>query len=188
MKKEITAEIARELIDYDPKTGALTWKKRDRSCFQSDWMYHDWNARWSGKPTLDTDKRGYKRGKLFGGAYVAHRVAWLIAHGSWPAGLIDHINGDRADNRLENLRVVDARENTRNAARPKHNTSGVTGVYKHTHSPKWVATIKVDGRARYLGFFTDFDQAVAARKEAERLHGFHENHGRAPLALGHEFL
>lgn len=122
--------------------------------------------------------RGYRAGRILGQSHLAHRVIWLLATGSWPEGQIDHINGVRDDNRMCNLRVVDSAENSKNQGRYKNNKSGVTGVLWHKSMAKWRSQIRINGREIHLGYFTDFDAAVAARKAADVKFGFHENHGR----------
>nr|WP_175479900.1 HNH endonuclease signature motif containing protein [Paracoccus homiensis] len=107
----------------------------------------------------------------------AHRVAWAVIHGRWPNGEIDHINGDRSDNRLANLREVTKRENHRNMAIRSDNTSGVTGVYWAREKGKWAAYIKADKMVA-LGRYDTFAEAVAARRAAEKVLGYHPNHGR----------
>jgi len=91
---------------------------------------------------------------------------------------VDHINHIRDDNRWENLRLVSASGNSRNRGMSSRNTSGVTGVTWSRSKSRWVAQIKVDKENKTLGVFTDFSEAVNARKNAEVLYGFHENHGK----------
>lgn len=90
---------------------------------------------------------------------------------------IDHENHIRNDNRIENLRLVSSKGNKKNTTRRCDNTSGVTGVHWFKRECKWKVQIKVDGKQRHLGLFDNLDDAVAARKAAERQYGFHENHG-----------
>lgn len=123
----------------------------------------------------------YKKVWIDGKNQYLHRVLWEEANGPIPEGMqIDHINGDRYDNRLENLRVVTRQENMRNARRSCSNTSGVTGVSWNKRDQKWQAKIYDDnGKQVHLGFHANLDDAVAARKEAEERLGYHANHGRA---------
>ncbi len=95
-------------------------------------------------------------------------------------GHIDHINGDRGDNRISNLRVVTSTENNRNKAINKNNTSGVTGVTWSKSRRKWIAQIHIGKIGKALGGFDRVEDAIAARKNAETRYGFHENHGRKP--------
>ncbi len=175
-------EVLRQLLEYDPETGALTWKERSRDWFTSNVQYKIWNKRYAGTPALShIDAYGYATGAILGANYKAHRVIWMMENGFDPM-MIDHINGDRSDNRLANLRSVDERQNGRNQARRKDSSSGVTGVCWGAHVGKWMAYINVGGRANrrriHIGVYPDFDDAVAARKAAEKAHGFHANHGR----------
>lgn len=170
--------VLRNLLDYDPETGALTWRERPVKMFAGQRAAASWNARYAGKPAMaGVSRQGYARGAIFDRVYLAHRVAWAIYHGSWPVEEIDHINHVRTDNRINNIRQVSRDENCRNASRASNNSSGVTGVSWHGVGRKWLAVIVHDGEQRHLGLFTDFDQAVAARKSAERELGFHLNHG-----------
>lgn len=108
--------------------------------------------------------------------YSAHRLAWLYIYGAFPSGIIDHINGNGMDNRISNLRSVTYAENSRNATLGKKNKTGVLGVAKT--GKKWGVCIGVNGKCIRLGSYSDFDEAVAVRKQAEIEHGYHENHGK----------
>ena len=89
---------------------------------------------------------------------------------------IDHINGDRYDNRIINLKEATTSENNRNRRITDRNTSGYVGVVKQ--GDKWYAYIKVDGKKIHLGTYNTKDEAIQARKQAEKKYGFHENHGK----------
>lgn len=124
------------------------------------------------------DREGYIIMSVGGQQLRAHRLAWWFVNGSFPEGQIDHINGDRSDNRISNLRCVSNQENSRNQRRRVTNKSGHQGVCWHKRFNKWISQIRVDGRYVYLGLFSDLQKAVEARKAAEILYGFHENHGK----------
>ena len=109
--------------------------------------------------------------------YLCHRLVWLHLHGEWPR-FIDHIDGDRINNRAYNLRDVSQKENARNATLSSRSTSGVTGIHAEKWSGKWLATIRTNDKHINLGRFVLFDDAVAARKAAEVELGFHPNHGK----------
>ena len=175
---ELTAGVARELLDYDPATGVLVWRHRSRDHFSSLRSCNSWNGKHSGNLAGTVNNHGYFRVRLFGRNYGAHRIAWLITNGAWPAGQIDHINGITSDNRLVNLRCVTSQENGRNAKRKSNNTSGITGVYWRKPHGKWCAAICVGEKKKHLGYFTNIFDAACARKSAELEHGFHPNHGR----------
>ena len=91
---------------------------------------------------------------------------------------VDHINHDRTDNRIENLRLVNANENGKNQKASVRNKSGVVGVSWKKSKNKWHSQIMVNGKQIHLGFFDNIDEAKKARIDAERKYGFHENHGK----------
>lgn len=108
---------------------------------------------------------GYRVVRIDGRLYLAHRLVWLITTGKWPAE-IDHINRNRADNRPENLREVTSAENKANTGLSNRNTSGRKGVSWNKTLSKWQATAVIDGRSRYLGLYSDIDQASLAYQAA----------------------
>jgi hypothetical protein len=179
------AALLRKYIKAYPDTGQLVWLPRPEGLFKSTarrtaaHQANNWNSRYAGTPALGSlMKNGYRIGAFLGVEILAHRAMWCIVFGAWPEGYIDHINGDRSDNRIRNLRDVDQQTNMRNARISRANTSGCTGVHFHKATGKWQSHITVSGRTKTLGMFEDFEDAVSARKEAEALHGFHVNHGR----------
>lgn len=174
----LTVERARERLSYDPATGALTWLERPRSEFSRDRLWVTWNKRWAGKEAGSVGVNGYRYVTVDGVKYLSHRVIWLIATGAWPANDIDHEHGRRSDNQFDALREATRGENLKNCCRRKDNSSGTTGVYLDRSRGKWVAVIHSDGITHHLGRHESIDDAIAARKSAEAIHGFHENHGR----------
>lgn len=178
-------EFLRQILDYDPETGKLFWKERDVSLFpavtpsRSRSLCALWNERYANNEALGSvNKQGYKAGRILNQTVTAHRVIWKLVTGKDP-DQVDHINGLRSDNRLSNLRNVDRLTNQRNAGMRRDNMSGATGVGWVKASGKWQARITVFDRRIHLGRFNTFNDAVSARKAAEREHGFHENHGRS---------
>lgn len=169
----------RQLLSCDPEAGLLIWQPRPIEAFSNVKSWRVWNARFSGKRACAASNgKGYLRGMIKNHKYFAHRVVWAMTHGKWPSDELDHVNGDKTDNRLANLRVVDRTTNNRNSARRKDNTTGATGVFKVRSTGRFMAYIRVDRRVRHLGFFGTFDEALTRRKAAEVEFGFHENHGR----------
>jgi len=175
--RTVPVEYLKSRLSYCPSSGVLSWLPRSRSEFKTDRAYLAWVSRFQNKDGFTAiNHNGYKIGRLGKVNILAHRVAWTLVHGVWPDGEIDHINGDRTDNRIDNLRVVSTKANARNKRIDARKISGVPGVYWHKAANKWCAAINKSER---IGYFRDFDEAVKARKEAERKHGYHENHGRA---------
>lgn len=171
-----------QLLKYDPKSGKLFWLARSPEMFGGGEDAHikaaRWNGRFAGKEAfITTNVSGYKTGTIFAKGYSAHRIAWLLVHGDWPNAEIDHINGDKSDNRIDNLRDVNDRENHLNQKRRGNNSSGVIGVRYFSPTKRWHAYISIDGKRIPLGNYRYFDSAVAARKAAEKVLGFHPNHG-----------
>lgn len=161
----------RQRLRYEPETGKLYWREHED-------MPQRWNTRYAGREAFTAVRNtGYKHGRVLGVAYQAHRVIWALVHGVWPDGQIDHIDHDPVNNRIENLRIVQHRENQRNASLRGNNTSGTMGVSWYKAGSKWTAYITVDCVKQHLGYFNTFEDAVTARKQAERIFGFHENHG-----------
>ena len=174
----ITPEILRQLLTYCPDTGTLTWKRRARDTHPNDTGRRIFNAQFPGKEALSaTNSEGYRHGRIFGKLYKSHRVAFAIYYGAWPENQIDHIDGDKANNRIENLRDVTYPENGRNAVMRASNKSGHTGVHWDKSTQKWRARIVVDNRHICLGFFEDINEAAAARREANERYGFTKRHG-----------
>ena len=166
----LTAEYLRKILDYNPKTGEFHWKVNRG--FVS-----------SGSKAGRLSKYGYLRINISKKEYKAHRLAWLYYYGEWPKNenyYIDHINGNKADNRICNLRVVTKSDNGRNMSVHSDNTSGYPGVYFNKICKKWQAYISGDiynnetkmYKRQSLGYFTKLEEAVKARKEAEKKYGY----------------
>lgn len=146
---------ARELLRYDPHTGVLYRKSK---------YWHGLE----GQPLLGLTEHGYIRVQLQKRPYVAHRLVWLLHHGEWPKGNIDHINGNRTDNRMENLRECSVMENCRN--RRPHGDRIFKGVYKI--GDKYFATICANYKATNLGTFeTEVEAARAYNRAATEKFG-----------------
>lgn len=158
--KELTADRLRELLDYCPDTGVFTWRVRAAKCVKV------------GDVAGRFDAYGYWRIQIDGRKHLAHRLAWLYTTGEFPPDQIDHINGDRSDNRIANLRAATDAENKHNRRKPNSNTtSGYLGV-----SPrygKFRAQIWLDGKGKHIGSFGSPEEAHAAYLKAKReLHPF----------------
>lgn len=168
-----------KLLIYDPDTGKLFWLSRDLSMFNSKRDYIWWNNRFANKEAFTSDNGdGYKVGSINGKNFKAHKVIWLLVYGETPKDQIDHINGDRSDNRLENLRMVSFLDNMKNQKMRSTNTSGHTGVYWYKRYDKWVAKINQNNKQITVGYFISKEDAIRARKMAEEKYNYHLNHGR----------
>lgn len=171
------------LLRYDPQTGKLYWRERPRHLFKTDQSWRSWNTRYADTEAFTArDNNGYLRGAIFGTGFKAHRVAWAVFYGGWPEHGIDHINGDRADNRIANLRDVPQSENVKNLSRASHNTSGITGVHWCNTWNRWIAKIKINGKTKTLGQFKNREDAIAARAKANERFGFTARHGQEKVA------
>ena len=164
-------------LDYNGETGIIKWNKLDMVFFLNAKSCSGYNIR-AGNEAGYLAENGYMYIRFQDKLYRAHRLAWYLTYGEWPNGQIDHINGIRNDNRIENLRVVDDAENRKNMCLRTDNKSGVSGVHWYKAYEKWMVYINSNGKRKNLGYFSDLFEAVCARKSAERDMGFHLNHGR----------
>ncbi len=153
--QELTAEYLRSILNYEPATGIFTWKVGSANRVKA------------GNIAGCQNGHGYLRIKVQSRLYKAHRLAWLHVNGEWPKGQIDHINRNRSDNRIANLRDVSRKQNLQNAGKYSNNTSGHSGVYWCKQSSKWVAQIMHNQKQIYLGCFTAIEEALSARKAGE---------------------
>lgn len=183
LEKVISPRQFAELVELHDG-GLMTWRARGLEWFShlgtdAERAMASWNAKNAGKPAFaHRAGAGYLHGSLFNKKLLAHRAVWCLATGRWPTATIDHINGNRQDNRICNLRDVAHQQNCRNQPLSKVNTSGFTGVSFDAARNKWTAQITVDRRTLHLGRFDTLAEARRARQQANTKHGFHANHGR----------
>lgn len=155
----ITADLVRSLLDYDAETGVLRWRvSRGRAS--------------AGKIAGCVNKDGYLGISIKQTSLVVHRVIWLHVHGAWPTYQIDHINGNKLDNRLVNLRDVPPDINSQNrTVAHTDSKSGILGVRWHPRDKRWIAQISAHGKWHHLGMFLTAEEAQAAYLDAkQRLH------------------
>lgn len=163
----LNKKILDELLTYCPETGNLYWKKSKKNTVIK-----------AGDVAGRIDKNGYRRLCIDYVRIDCHRAIWIMVYGSIPEGMvIDHIDHDRSNNRLDNLRLTTVKGNGRNLKMNIKNKSGVTGVRWEESRNKWVSYIRVDGKTKFLGRFDLLEDAIMARKIANEEHNFHENHG-----------
>jgi hypothetical protein len=153
---ELTQSALKELLHYDPDTGVFRWAKKPSKNISV------------GSKAGSPHCKGYTAIGINKERHLAHRLAWLYVYGEMPSNVIDHINRDRSDNRITNLRPVTRSENQQNHKIFSNNTSGVSGVYWSKKDKKWHARIWAGKRAKSVGYFLTIEEAKAARTKAER--------------------
>jgi len=157
---DMPVELLRAAVNYDASSGVftrLTASPGHRVGEEMGWV----------------NRNGYCRTRIGNQTYSLHRMAWAYVYGRWPADQIDHINGDRSDNRIENLREANAYENGQNLKKKKHNKSGFIGVTWHKKQKMWCAQIMYMRHQNHLGFFDSPEAASKAYLEAKsKLHSF----------------
>jgi HNH endonuclease len=168
-----------KLLRYEPESGKLYWREREPKMFSDsvrpkERLAAAWNAKCAGHEAFTALSGGYRHGAIFGDRFRAHRVIWMLRYGFDPE-FIDHINGDRADNRLCNLRNVSRSENNANLSIRKDSPHGVPGIVLMPGG-RWCSRITKGGAIHHLGTFPNKDEAIAARRRAEIDMGFHANH------------
>lgn len=164
LAKELPSlETLNEWLNYDPTTGDLTWKKRRAT---------GGRVKEVGDLATKTGPRGYHRVVIGGEYYQAHRVCWSIYHQDLlqPDEVLDHANGDRSDNRLCNLRKVKLWENNHNRVSNCDETGTHYNAKANAARP-WVAKLYKNNQRIHLGYYETREEAIEARRAAERDHG-----------------
>lgn len=150
------ALFVRDKYNYDATTGELTFRNRRSGRLDNHQVGH-------------LDRKGYRKLRAFGICTGVHRIVWLHFYGKWPAHHIDHINGNKTDNRIANLRDVPLIVNAQNRPRPlSNNKLGVAGV--RLRRGRYRAEIEINGRTVSLGTFDTVQQAQAAYLSAKSHH------------------
>jgi hypothetical protein len=160
---QLTRDRLSQLMDADPEAGVFTWKvSRGR------------NAK-PGQEAGFLKKNGYVSICIDQKEYYAHRLMWLYVHGSMPLGQIDHVDRDKTNNSIYNLRLATAKQNAENMFRDSTNTSGYRGVNfnRRLKSKPWSANITHNGRLIHLGYYATAEDASAARKIGENTYFTH---------------
>jgi hypothetical protein len=173
----------RQLLRYEPETGKLYWRERGPESFPLGrrWSPQSkadaWNTRIAGKEAGSIRPDGYLRVSVDDRLYYAHRLAWAVHFGVEPPKDIDHIDGDKLNNRLANLRLVEHIENMRNVKRTRQNTSGVAGVTWNKERKRWVARVALGNGARWQRRFSSLDDAMRAIAAKREELGYSKRHG-----------
>jgi len=151
----LTQQLLKEYVNYDPTTGIFTWRKKTGK--------GKIGARVGSKHSC-----GYLEARIAGHRCFLHRAAWIYVTGNEPK-YIDHINGQRDDNRWDNLREATNQQNVAHRInKNRNNTSGIRGVYFSKKNQKWIANIHFEYKTTYLGSFSTKEEASAARSLAAK--------------------
>lgn len=167
----------KRLFIFDP-SGYLVWRGRPESDFVHFANYVQWNAKCARRKAGRMRGDGYSYVTYSGEKFVEHRLIWIMHNGDIPIGLeIDHIDGNRLNNSLSNLRLVTRMENQKNKAMPSRNSSGVCGVSWNKRSKAWSASVRADGKTHTIGDFVLLEDASMAVGRARERLGFTARHG-----------
>jgi len=167
-----------ECLKCDQAAGTLVWKTRPPEHFKTArrWKMH--NSYFAGRKAGYVAGNGYLYVSIDGTMYKNHRLVWKMARGAEPPETIDHINGNKLDDRMANLRAATDIENHRNVGKRGHNTSGLKGAFYNRRFGYWFSQIGIDHKTIYLGSFATAEEAHAAYVEAARkVHGKFFNPG-----------
>jgi hypothetical protein len=159
-QNNLTQDELKRLLSYDLNTGNFTWNisKKGINLDKSAGSIHA--------------NDGYCRIRIDGVPYSAHRLAWLYVHGSWPKVVIDHIDGDRSNNRLSNLREATLRQNQFNRKVKCTSSTGVKGVSLDRRGKRFQVQIKIEGVKKFIGYFNTISEGAAAYNAiAKTIHG-----------------
>lgn len=161
----VTQEYLKSVLNYDPDTGIFTWKvnksKRSKIGTVAGYIYN-------GYVIIEINNKSYK----------AHRLAWLYQYGEFPENCIDHINCNRSDNRICNIRKATKLQNSQNYKTPVTNKSGVKNVSWYKSLNKWVVSLSINGKKKTIGYFEDLEFAELVAVEARNKYRMEfANHG-----------
>ena len=177
-----TLEYLNECFNYDPETGVLAWRERPASHFNdTDWRTKEetavfWNAKYAGTEAGGVNKNtGYHKLTLGGKLYRSHRIAFKLGTGREPDAELNHINHDRADNRLCNLENSSRGEQCRSKRTWVGNKTGYVGV-KETMGNRFEASCRLDGKKLHLGTFNTAEEAGKVAREWRNARGYNEHH------------
>jgi len=156
-----------DCFKYDGATGLLYWRDRPKNHFETESAWKRHKTLRSGKPILTTNAYGYKVARLSQESkhklFLCHRIVYAMFYGDRDM-IVDHVNGDRLDNRIENLRAVSSRENLLNTSVKKK--QGLKGAYYEADRGKWLSQIKINYKSFYLGRFDTEQEAHKAYMNA----------------------
>ena len=162
---KIKHERLLEVLDYNPKTGVFIWKEQTGRRVRV------------GDTAGSVKKEGYIMTRVEGYRTYAHIFAWFYVHGEWPEQMIDHINGDGLDNRIDNLRQAIYSQNNVNSRMRSNNKSGIKGVHFDKDRNKWSAVVRSYGKVVRKRFDTLEEAAEYVATLRDQMHGVFANYG-----------
>lgn len=169
---------AAKMVFYDAQTGVMTW--RHKKVYSKE--QKRWNSRYAGKECGLISSKGYRAfGMRVSGikfCILVHRLAFFMEHGMPPSLHIDHIDGNKLNNKVSNLRDVSVQVNLQNRDMQKNNTSGLTGVRWRDDQKKWQGRVIISKKEFHLGYFHDKNEAHQAVLAFREKNGFTDRHGK----------
>lgn len=167
---EITKDILRECIYYNPESGVFTWLHRDLKYFNRKRDQNAFNSRFAYTIAGNVKSGGYLGIQLFNKTYWAHRLAWLYCYGEWPKNQIDIIDGNKLNIRINNLREATAKQNMQNihSMKRRSNANSLIGACWDKKAERYRTQIMTNGKSKYLGHFDTAIEAHNAYIEAKR--------------------
>lgn len=166
MKTMPTKEYLNDCFFYDAENGSLKWKERPISHFKNEVGMKRVNGKMAGLMAQSSLNGRYYVASINSKFYLCHRIVWCMHYGYWPKSDLDHINGNKLDNRIENLRIVDRGQNMSNVGRQKNNKSGFIGVFWASRESKWQAVVAHKKKNIVLGRFDCPVKAARAYNDA----------------------
>ena len=178
---KLSASDLKEIFDYNPDTGVVTYLSRPRRFFKTDFYFKRWNTIYAGRVASRRGVSGTTKDYIYASVnqkhVVCHRIAFACMTGEIPE-MVDHIDGDGTNNKWSNLRPADRTANQRNMRLMRNNKSGISGVSWSKTYKGWVCMIWHKNKPVHLGCTRSKFEAACRRKAAEIKYGYHENHGK----------
>lgn len=144
-------EILKELLIYDSKTGVFVWKIKPSKKVKV------------GNIAGTLSLQGYIKIRIFGKEYRAHRLAWLYEYGEFPEGILDHIDQNKLNNSISNLRIVTVSENGHNTKLYSSNKSGHKNIFWDKRVSKYSVSLCYNNKPKKLGYYKNIEDAIEAR-------------------------
>lgn len=170
----LSVDLINELIEYDKDDGSFTWRRRSIDYFPCERTCNGWNSRYAGEKAgciAKTKNNSYRKITLFKKMFHASDLALLLSTGEWPNGVVVHVDGDTTNDALRNLKVVEYREAYTSNKVYKNNTTGHKGIYASGNG-FFTVQVSYHGKQYHVMRTNDIDEAILARKKAEKDFGY----------------